>query len=174
MNDDWPDEWIFDDPRFGLADRDDRLLRFLADLLYPAVRTDPAEVERLIGFLNGVLVHDGYELVQVDDNEPACSRLRTTTPRGSRRRDHPRHPDRRRTWRSRRIACLLCCGRAAAGPARSATGTPRELCRIGSRHPAGGLRRRGSAADDARTTRSGRKSFGVDPGDLRRGVVSAV
>ncbi|WP_281179569.1 hypothetical protein [Micromonospora rosaria] len=67
MNDDWPEEWIFDDPRFGLADSDDRLLRLLAEMLHPAVRTDPAEVARLIGFLNGVLVHDGYELVQVDD-----------------------------------------------------------------------------------------------------------
>ncbi len=36
-------------------------------MLHPAVHTDPTEVERLRDFLNGVLVHDGYELVQVDD-----------------------------------------------------------------------------------------------------------
>jgi hypothetical protein len=67
MNEDWEDDWIFTDPRFGLADSDEALLRFLAEMLHPAVRTEPAEVDRLRGFLNGVLVHDGYELVQVDD-----------------------------------------------------------------------------------------------------------
>jgi len=64
---DWPDDWIFRDERFGLADHDEALLAFLAEMLHPAVRTDLAEVERLRDFLNGVLVHDGYELVQVDD-----------------------------------------------------------------------------------------------------------
>ncbi|MDG4784919.1 hypothetical protein O7626_03055 [Micromonospora sp. WMMD1102] len=65
-NDDWADDWIFDDPRFGLADSDGKLLEFLAEMLHPAVRTDLAEVERLRDLFNGVLVHDGYELVQVD------------------------------------------------------------------------------------------------------------
>lgn len=65
-NDDWDDDWVFTDDRFGLADNDDKLLRFLAEILHPAVRTDLAEVERLHAFLNSVLVHDGYELVQVD------------------------------------------------------------------------------------------------------------
>jgi very-short-patch-repair endonuclease len=67
MNEDWDDVWIFYDPRFGLADSDEALLQFLAEMMHPAVRTNPAEVERLHSFLNSVLVHDGYELVQVDD-----------------------------------------------------------------------------------------------------------
>jgi AbiJ N-terminal domain 3 len=67
MNEDWDDDWIFRDSRFGLADSDEALLQFLAEMLHPAVRTDPIEVERLHNFLNGVLVHDGYELVQVGD-----------------------------------------------------------------------------------------------------------
>jgi AbiJ-like protein len=67
MNEDWDDDWIFNDSRFGLADSDKALLRFLAEMLHPAVRTDLAEVERLREFFNGVLMHDGYELVQVDD-----------------------------------------------------------------------------------------------------------
>jgi very-short-patch-repair endonuclease len=66
MNDDGPDTWVFSDERLGLADNDEKLLRFLAEMLHPAVRADPAEVERLHMFLNSVLVHDGYELVQVD------------------------------------------------------------------------------------------------------------
>ncbi len=65
-NYDWDDDWVFHDPRFGLADNDQALLAFLAEMLHPAVRTDLTEVERLRNFLNGVLVHDGYELVQVD------------------------------------------------------------------------------------------------------------
>jgi hypothetical protein len=63
---DWPDDWIFDDDRFGLTDRDEALLRFLAEMLHPAVRTDLAEVEQLHTFLNQTLVHDGCEIVQVD------------------------------------------------------------------------------------------------------------
>ncbi|MGI5185366.1 hypothetical protein ACQEVZ_54895 [Dactylosporangium sp. CA-152071] len=65
-NDDWDEDWIFTDERFGLTESDDMLLRFLAEMLHPAVRTDLAEVERLRGFLNSTLIHDGYELVQVD------------------------------------------------------------------------------------------------------------
>ncbi|SPT51153.1 hypothetical protein [Actinomadura madurae] len=66
LNHDWDDDWIFHDTRFGLVDQDDRLLRFLAEMLHPSVRTDLAEIKRLQEFLNGVLVHDGYEIVQVD------------------------------------------------------------------------------------------------------------
>jgi very-short-patch-repair endonuclease len=63
---DWPDDWIFTDERFGLADNDEALLAFLVEILHPEVRTDLAEVEQLRNFLNGVLVHDRYEIVQVD------------------------------------------------------------------------------------------------------------
>jgi very-short-patch-repair endonuclease len=65
-NYDWPDDWIFDDERFGLPESDDALLRFLAEMLHPAVRTNLAEVEQIHNFLNETLVHDGYEIVQVD------------------------------------------------------------------------------------------------------------
>ncbi len=61
---DWDDDWIFHDSRFGLADSDDALVRFLAEMLHPVVRTDLAEVEELHAFLNSVLVHDDYEVVQ--------------------------------------------------------------------------------------------------------------
>lgn len=56
---DWDEDWIFHDQRFGLTDSDDALLRFLAEMLHPAVRTDLAEVEELHAFLN-----DGYEIIQ--------------------------------------------------------------------------------------------------------------
>jgi very-short-patch-repair endonuclease len=64
---DWDDDWVFSDPRFGLADNDDALVSFLAEMLHPAVRTDLGEVEQLRDFLNSVLVHDGYEIVQTSD-----------------------------------------------------------------------------------------------------------
>src|SRR6185437_10479189 len=59
MNEDWDDDWIFHDRRFGLVASDEALLQFLAEMLHPAVRTDPVEVKRLRQFLNSVLVHDG-------------------------------------------------------------------------------------------------------------------
>jgi very-short-patch-repair endonuclease len=67
LNLDWNDDWIFHDPRFGLANDDDALLRFLAEMLHPYVRTDLAEVKRLCEFLNATLIHDGYKIVQIDD-----------------------------------------------------------------------------------------------------------
>ena len=63
---DWPDDWIFTDERFGLADNGEALLAFLVEMLHPEVRTDVNEVEQLWAFLNSVLIHDGYEIVQVD------------------------------------------------------------------------------------------------------------
>ncbi|MFJ8744686.1 hypothetical protein ACIRL2_35585 [Embleya sp. NPDC127516] len=62
---DWDEDWIWGDPRFGLAD-DEPLLRFMAEMLHPAVRPDAAEVVRLHAFFNETLSHDGYELVEVD------------------------------------------------------------------------------------------------------------
>jgi hypothetical protein len=63
---DWPDDWIFTDERFGLTDNDEALLAFLVEMLHPEVRTNLAEVEQLRDFLNKVLIHDGFEIVQVD------------------------------------------------------------------------------------------------------------
>lgn len=64
--DDWEADWIWRDERFALADGDDELLRFLAEMLHPAVRTDADEVERLRAWMNETLAHDGYELTAVD------------------------------------------------------------------------------------------------------------
>ncbi|MFD8368415.1 serine/threonine protein kinase [Streptomyces hygroscopicus] len=62
---DWEDDWVFGDERFGLADgADEVLLRFLAEMIHPAVRTDSGEVERLLALVNDVLAPDGYELAK--------------------------------------------------------------------------------------------------------------
>ncbi|MFF1401326.1 protein kinase [Streptomyces sp. NPDC058287] len=60
---DWEDDWVFGDSRFGLADGPDEvLLRFLAEILHPAVRTGSDEVERLLALINEALAPDGYRL----------------------------------------------------------------------------------------------------------------
>ncbi|GHE54175.1 hypothetical protein GCM10018785_24580 [Streptomyces longispororuber] len=62
-NEDWDNDWIFSDDRFGLRrGQDETLLRFLSETLHPAVRTDEEEVARLLAALNGVLAPDGYQL----------------------------------------------------------------------------------------------------------------
>jgi len=62
---DWEDDWIFDDPRFGLAEgTDEVLLAFLTEMLHPAVRPGPADVDRLLSLFNTALIHDGYQVVQ--------------------------------------------------------------------------------------------------------------
>ncbi|MEU0940984.1 hypothetical protein [Embleya sp. NPDC005971] len=61
---DWDDDWVFGDPRFGLArGSDDVFLRFLAEILHPVVRADPEEARRLARMFNDALAPDGWELV---------------------------------------------------------------------------------------------------------------
>lgn len=62
---DWEDDWVFDDERFGLAaGADEILLRFLAEMIHPAVRLDPVEVRRLLNLVNRHLSPGGYELAE--------------------------------------------------------------------------------------------------------------
>lgn len=63
-NDDWDNDWIFRDDRFGLRDGDDQiLLRFLAELLHPVVRSNQEEVVSISQTLNSLLAPDGYRLI---------------------------------------------------------------------------------------------------------------
>ncbi|BBY58492.1 abortive infection family protein [Mycolicibacterium sarraceniae] len=64
---DWPDDWVFADSRFGLQHGDDELvLRFLAEMLHPLVRPDEEEAGRLLNLFNEALARDGYELYPAD------------------------------------------------------------------------------------------------------------
>ncbi|MFB7998772.1 protein kinase [Streptomyces sp. NPDC056002] len=66
-NFDWEDDWVYDDARFGLLQGpDETLLRFLAEMLHPAVRMNASEVQQLLTALNEALARDSYALVQVD------------------------------------------------------------------------------------------------------------
>jgi AbiJ N-terminal domain 3 len=63
---DWPDDWVFTDSRFGLQHGDELVLRFLAEMLHPVVRPDEEEVVRLLNSFNEALARDGYELYSAD------------------------------------------------------------------------------------------------------------
>ncbi|MGV9565038.1 AbiJ-related protein [Streptomyces sp. NPDC003480] len=66
-NVDWEDDWVYDDPRFALLQGpDETLLRFLAEVLHPAVRTDADEVQQLLAAFNEALSRDSYVLEQAD------------------------------------------------------------------------------------------------------------
>lgn len=65
-NDDWPNDWVFEDARFGLADSDEKLLRFLAETVHPAVRRDSTHIKTLVDELNKRLRPDGWELTEAE------------------------------------------------------------------------------------------------------------
>lgn len=65
---DWPDDWVFDDPRFDLRHGpDEQFLDFLGAMLHPVVRPDPDEVRELAARLNSFLARDGWQLVPGDE-----------------------------------------------------------------------------------------------------------
>jgi hypothetical protein len=62
-NFDWEDDWVFDDPRFQLADGPDQmLLDFLALMAHPLVQPDTEQAMKFIARLNRLLAPDGWEL----------------------------------------------------------------------------------------------------------------
>jgi hypothetical protein len=62
-NFDWDDDWVFDDPRFQLADGPDQvLLDFLARMAHPLVQPETEQAIKLIARLNSLLAPDGWEL----------------------------------------------------------------------------------------------------------------
>ncbi|MFJ2889547.1 hypothetical protein ACIO53_26200 [Streptomyces sp. NPDC087305] len=64
---DWPDDWVFKDPRFQLLDGpDEMLLAFLARLVHPEVRPDVDESSQQVDELNRLLGPDGWSLCTFD------------------------------------------------------------------------------------------------------------
>ncbi|MER7643723.1 Shedu anti-phage system protein SduA domain-containing protein [Streptomyces sp. NPDC126522] len=64
---DWPDDWVFKDPRFQLLDGpDEMLLAFLARLVHPEVRPDVDESSQHVDELNRLLGPDGWSLCTFD------------------------------------------------------------------------------------------------------------
>lgn len=63
LNNDWAPGWVFSDERFGLnAGNDEVLLRFICEVLHPAVRPKGDAWEYYYNEINSFLKTDGYEL----------------------------------------------------------------------------------------------------------------
>lgn len=66
-NDDWPEHWAFSYEPFDLlACDDEKFTKLLCELVHPAVRANPREVEELVALLNCQLRRDGWELYTKD------------------------------------------------------------------------------------------------------------
>lgn len=62
---DLEDDWVFTDRRFDLMHGDDKkLMRFLAEMVHPAVRPDADEAATLVETLNPKLAPDGWMLAE--------------------------------------------------------------------------------------------------------------
>ena len=60
---DWPDGWWWTDDRIALLHApDETFLRFLAEMVHPIVRPDPAEREALLEIFNRHLASEGWEI----------------------------------------------------------------------------------------------------------------
>lgn len=64
-NDDWDENWIFSDKRFGLLDGSaEAFLRFLSETVHPVVRQDRDEAMRALSHYNDQLRRHGWEIVE--------------------------------------------------------------------------------------------------------------
>lgn len=64
-NFDWPNDWVYSDPRFRLYSGDqDVFLKFICEVLHPIVRKDDTEQDALARAFNGHLRSEGWELVE--------------------------------------------------------------------------------------------------------------
>jgi hypothetical protein len=62
---DWPDDWVFSDERFQLADEPDEVfLNLLAETVHPIVRSDRDKAKRIVTMLSELLAADGWALVE--------------------------------------------------------------------------------------------------------------
>jgi hypothetical protein len=63
---DWEDDWVFTDSRFDLLHAsDDQFLRFLCEVLHPAVQPNAEHVDKILTIFNENLGKDGLELREV-------------------------------------------------------------------------------------------------------------
>jgi hypothetical protein len=70
---DWDDDWVLSDSRLDLmGGADDAFLRFLCEMVHPAVRPDSKEAKALVTTFNEHLLVDGWELVE---GRPISGRL---------------------------------------------------------------------------------------------------
>jgi len=62
-NDDYPNDWVFMDERFQLANGTDEIyLKFISEIFHPEVRIEKGFWKELLSEINQLLQNDGYEL----------------------------------------------------------------------------------------------------------------
>lgn len=67
-NDDYSPTWIYSDPRVNLSHCSDEIyLKFLTETIHPIVRSDQAEIDKLLHIYNHHLVADGFEIIRSGD-----------------------------------------------------------------------------------------------------------
>lgn len=65
---DWPDEWVFTDPRLNILwASDEEFLKFLCETVHPVVRPDAETARELVDKYNTYLKSDGWELFEKAD-----------------------------------------------------------------------------------------------------------
>lgn len=65
-NDDWPHDWIINDDRFGLMYGSDQIfIKFICEMIHPAVRADENEVNNILNLFNKSLSADNWELYEI-------------------------------------------------------------------------------------------------------------
>lgn len=65
-NDDWDEDWVFEDDRFGLLKGDDKiLLDFLCAVFHPENRVEQEKWHEFLSRANNLLRVDGYELYEI-------------------------------------------------------------------------------------------------------------
>ncbi|SKC47068.1 Abortive infection C-terminus [Ohtaekwangia koreensis] len=68
LNADWPNDWIYTDPRINLLYCGDELyLKFLSLTINPAIRTNSGDVAKLLEIYNRHLHQHGYEIIQTSE-----------------------------------------------------------------------------------------------------------
>lgn len=67
-NDDYSPTWIYSDPRVNLSHCSDEIyLKFLTETIHPIVRSDQAEIDKLLHIYNRHLAADGFEIIRNGD-----------------------------------------------------------------------------------------------------------
>ena len=65
---DWEDDWVFNDPRFGIRNvNDSEFLRFVLEVFNPSVRDESKNWEEALEKINEFLKRDGYEIYESDN-----------------------------------------------------------------------------------------------------------
>lgn len=68
MNNDWEPDWVFTDNRLNLMHCDDEMyLKFLCEIMHPAVRNSEDELQQFLSIYNKNLEADGFEIIQTDE-----------------------------------------------------------------------------------------------------------